>query len=91
MSVSAKITLDTRRLKKKNEKFPVKLLVTYDSKPLRYQTIFDLSEQDFNKLSASRISNELQETREKLKEISRSAEEAIKKLVPFSLILFCYN
>lgn len=88
MSVSAKITLDTRRLKKKNEKYPVKLLVTNDSKPQRYQTIFDLSKDDFSKLSASRINNELQETREKLKEIVRTAEEAIKKLIPFSFEQF---
>jgi hypothetical protein len=84
MSVSAKITLDTRRLKRKNKKYPVKLLVTCDRLPQRYQAIFDLNEEDFNKLSASRISSELKEVRDKIKEIARSAEETIKKLVPFS-------
>src|SRR5687768_9095131 len=84
MSVSAKITLDTRRVKKKTGKYPVKLLVTSDSEPHRYQTIFDLTQEDFSKLSASRITSELQEIREKLKEIVRSAEETVKKLLPFS-------
>ena len=44
MSVSTTITLDKRRVKQKTGKYPVKLLVTYEREPMRYQTIYELSE-----------------------------------------------
>ncbi|MBD0331202.1 MAG: phage integrase SAM-like domain-containing protein [Chitinophagaceae bacterium] len=88
MSVSAIITLDSRRLKKKTGKYPVKLLVTFDSEPKRFQTIYELTKEDYGKLTAPRVSVELQEIREKLKEIERSAGEAIKKLDPFTFEQF---
>ena len=84
MNVSVTIILDTRRIKKKNSKYPVKLRVTFERASQYYQTIFDLSTDDYEKLSASRISTELQQVREKLKEIQRTAESAAKELEPFS-------
>jgi hypothetical protein len=55
MSVAIAVILDTRRMKE-NKKFPVKLRVNYQRKTNYYQTIFDLSEEEYQKLSASRIS-----------------------------------
>jgi integrase/recombinase XerD len=83
MAVTASITLDTRRIKKTG-KFPVKLLVTLNSKPHRYQTIFDLSQEEFDKLSGRRLNPELQATKEKLNEILRTAKNTIKELHPFN-------
>ncbi|MDQ3846599.1 MAG: phage integrase SAM-like domain-containing protein, partial [Bacteroidota bacterium] len=84
MSISAIITLDSRRIKKTTGKYPLKLLVTFDSEPKRYQTIYELTKEEYSKLTASRVSVELQEIREKLKEIERTAAESIKKLDPFT-------
>ncbi len=84
MSVSVVITLDTRRMKVKSGKYPIKLLVTCDSEPRRYQTIYDLTQEEFNYLSASRLSDGLKLIRENLKQIKRNAEDAAQALDPFS-------
>lgn len=90
MSATISIILDTRRVKNGN-KYPVKLRVTYNRATEYYQTIFDLSKTDWEKLSATRISNELQPIRDKLKETERQAETAIIDLSPFSFHLFEKN
>jgi len=88
MPVSLSIELDTRRLKKRTGAYPVKLLVVYDSAPQRYQTIYDLSNEDFKKLSAPRLNPELQKTRDNLKDMLRAAEIAAKEIQPFSFTEF---
>ncbi|MCD2424364.1 site-specific integrase [Niabella pedocola] len=88
MSVSVVITLDTRRVKKKTGTYPVKLLVTSNSVPKRYQTIFDLSEQDFNTLSAKNMSATLRSIRDQLKQIERKAEDVATGLSPFTFAEF---
>jgi integrase/recombinase XerD len=87
MSTTLSIILDTRRIKKSN-KFPVKLRVTFNRVTEYYQTIFDLTKDEYDKLSASRISNELQTIRDKLKEIERTAENAVKDLSSFNFTDF---
>jgi len=87
MSATLSIILDTRRIKKSN-KYPVKLRVTFERVTEYYQTIFDLTKDEYDKLSASRISNELQTIRDKLKEIERTAENAVKDLGSFSFTDF---
>jgi len=77
------IILDTRRIKKTN-KYPVKLRVTFERVTEYYQTIFDLSKDDYEKLSASRIGSELQTVRDKLKGLERTAEQAVMELDPFT-------
>lgn len=87
MSATLSLILDTRRAKKTN-RYPVKLRVTFDRVPQYYQTIFDLTQEDWQKLSASRISQELQVIRDKLKKIERTATNAVEKLLPFSFVNF---
>ncbi|MBD0332972.1 MAG: site-specific integrase [Chitinophagaceae bacterium] len=87
MSVAIAIILDTRRIKE-NKKYPVKLRVNYQRVTNYYPTIFDLSEEDYQKLSATRISQELQTVRDKLKQIERGALNALEKLKPFSFQAF---
>ena len=84
MYASVCIVLDTRRVKMKTGKYPVKLLVTFERTPQRYQTIFDLTQEEYNKLSAPRINVQLQEIRDKLKGIELSALNAVKALDPFT-------
>jgi arginine/lysine/ornithine decarboxylase len=79
MSITINIILDTRRIKK-SEKYPIKLRVTHDRNSEYYQTIFDLTKNDYDKLSASRISNELQTIRDKLKFIETTAQTAVRVL-----------
>ncbi len=76
MSVSISITLDTRRLKQKTGKYPVKLLVIHEGKPQRYQTTYDLTEAEYKSLSASRVSESTMKIRDSLKLIRRKAEDA---------------
>lgn len=88
MPVSLSITLDTKRMKKKTGTYPVILLAVKDSKPKRYLTIYDLSQEGYQKLSAHRISEELQKVRNSLKEISYAAEQAAKEIQPFTFEAF---
>lgn len=87
MSATTALVLDTRRAKK-TQKYPVKLRVTYNRDPQYYQTIFDLTEENWQKLSASRISDELQSVRNKLKEIEHSAATVAEKILPFNFQAF---
>ena len=87
MAITISILLDTRRIKKFG-KYPVKLRVTCDRKSEYYQTTFDVSQKDYNKLSASRISNELKAVRDSLKEIDRAANNIIKNFESFSFETF---
>lgn len=84
MSISITITLDTRRLKKRTGKYPVKLLVTYERIPARYQTIYELTEEEFKKISSPRINEDLKVVKEKLKAIQWDAEKTAKSLDPFT-------
>ena len=83
MSASLNVILDTRRIKRSN-KYPVKLRATFERVADDYQTIFDLSKEDFEKLSASRITGDLQNIRDKLRDIERTAQNAAVKLDPFT-------
>lgn len=87
MSVSTAIVLDTRRVKK-NGKFPVKLRVISGRVPKDYPTIFELTETDYKKLSAPRISEELQEVRKKFQEITTGADKVLQQMETFSFSEF---
>jgi len=62
MSIQLSIILDTRRMKMKTKKYPVKLRVTFEREVQYYQTIYDLSKEDYEKLSSSRISEDLKKS-----------------------------
>src|SRR5689334_19879536 len=83
MSVTLSIILDTRRIKQSN-KYPIKLRITFQRVPVYYQTVFDLTKVEWEKLHASRISSELQTVRNKLKEIEKNALACIDNIQPFS-------
>lgn len=83
MPLSVAITLDTRRIKKLTGKYPVRLLVTHDSVPHRYQTIYELSKEEYNLLSSSRNSPIMQQIGSSLREIKQKAEEIALSIIPF--------
>lgn len=88
MAVSVCITLDTRRVKMKTGKYPVKLLVTYDRNSKRYQTIYDLTEQEYRKLFSKSVPENLIKIREDLKQLKRSADDIIGGVHSLSFIEF---
>jgi integrase/recombinase XerD len=83
MSATFSIILDTRRVKQSG-KYPIKLRVTFQRKPKPYQTVFDITESDWEKLSAPRISSELQTLKNRLKEIEKEASTVIENFQLFS-------
>lgn len=88
MSTSVSIILDTRRMKKRAGTYPVKLRVISKRVTKDYPTIFDLSETDYKKFGAPRISSELSEIRTKLQDIKQAAEHFIKDNYPFDFYEF---
>jgi integrase/recombinase XerD len=82
MNISISIILDTRRIKKSINKYPVKLRVIIDRKSRNYQTKFDLSEEEFQRLSSSRIGESLQEVKTSLQELKRTLNNFIKEKEP---------
>ncbi|HUS00492.1 MAG TPA: site-specific integrase [Chitinophagaceae bacterium] len=77
MSILLSVLLDTRRMKMKTKKYPVKLRITFEREVQYYQTIFDLSKEEYKRLSSSRISEDLKKIRDQLRSIERDAEAAV--------------
>ena len=88
MSATITIILDTRRMKKKTNTYPVKLRVISEREIRYYPTIFNLSQEAYKKLAAPRISEELQSLRKKLNDLERSAKNAVDNLDPFTFLEF---
>ncbi len=88
MIATASIVLDKRRMQKKTGTYPIKLQVVYKSSPRQFQTVFNLSSEDYLKLNSSRLSPKLQLIKDKLKNIRRIAEEYFKDLTSFSFYTF---
>jgi hypothetical protein len=87
MSVTIATILDTRRIKE-NNKYPVKLRLNFARTTNYYQTVFDLTQEEFKKLSAPRVSSELQTVKNKIKKIEHEAESAVSQLDFFSFSEF---
>lgn len=82
MNISVAIILDVRRIKKSIKKYPVKLRIIIDRKNRSYRTKFNLSEEEFQRLSASRVSESLQEIKNSLQELKRTLDNFIKEKDP---------
>lgn len=87
MSFSIGIILDTRR-QKKTGKFPVKLRVRLGDKVELYSTIYDLSQEEYNKFTATRISDNLQEIRSNLQRLETDAKKLVHDERIISLDVF---
>ncbi|MDB5230856.1 MAG: site-specific integrase [Chitinophagaceae bacterium] len=91
MSVSLSIILDTRRIKTKSNKFPLKLRVTWERETCYYTLKFEMSEADYSKLSASNISADIKHIRDKIKSIELHALIELEKIEDFSFEVFERN
>lgn len=89
--MSVAVVLDSRRAKRGN-KYPLNLRLYLGGKREYYPLIYDLSKDDYNKLSASHINNDLQKIRSDLKAVEIDAGNAVKKIKPFDFKIFeqCY-
>jgi integrase/recombinase XerD len=86
MPVTTKIYFDTRNeIRKKTNDYPYKLQVYCpDPKATRfYQTVYGATEEENQKLSASRLSDKLQSLKTTLQDIEDKAADAAHKLDPF--------
>lgn len=81
------IVLDKRRAKKQN-KYPVKLRVTFHRIVKLYLTVFDLTKEDYDKLAAKRITFDLQQIRDQINTIETAAKTAAQELDLFSFSEF---
>jgi len=91
MSVSLAMILDTRRIKKKTAKYPLKLRVTCERLSQHYTTVYEITIEDHKKLSASRLSAGLQEIKEKILEIERAGARVVEDIDPFNFPEFEKN
>lgn len=87
MAASSIITLDQRRVKKDGT-FPVKLRVSYKGKSRDFQTIFDLSQEEFRKLKATHPSKTLREINQQLELLRAKAETLCKQMRGFTFEKF---
>ncbi len=88
MSVTLSVILDKRRIKSGSKKYPVKLRVINNRVSKDYQLIYDLTQEEFEKLKAPRINGELQEIRSKIRQLEVHADDAANKLNPFDFLEF---
>lgn len=88
MPVTVSVILDTRRIKKKTGKYPVKLRVINERSTQYYTTIYELTEEEFQKLSQSRKSEQLQEIKYRLDEIEVSARKLAMDQDAFDFVEF---
>lgn len=88
MSVTFSIFLCERRIIKKTQKYPLKLRVTANRVPKEFETIHQLTQEEYAKLGAPNISDSLKEVRGDIKKIERLMAVAIKNVSPFDFWIF---
>jgi integrase/recombinase XerD len=89
MSVKVSIYHDLRSIRKKTGDYPYKLQVYAGAgKQKFYPTIFGLTLEEHKKLKAKNLGERLQEIRDKLRDIERSANEIAQGMDPFSFEQF---
>lgn len=87
MGVTYSIIHDTRRAKKDGT-FPVKLRIISDRKAKQYLTVLSFTREDYKKMSAPRLGEDLLKKKEILKIIMDGAKATIKELPTFSFAHF---
>ncbi len=87
LKVSTSIYLDTRRVKK-DEKYPVKLCISYNGKSIYYSTGIDLTAVEFKKTNSKRLPKGLSNIKNNFQRIETEARLIISTLKPFSFESF---
>src|ERR1700761_3840097 len=84
MSVTVEIYFDTRNFRKKTNDYPYKLRVYHMKAVKLFPTVLGLSKEDHEKLAAKKLGPRLQEVRDALEVIQRTAANFAKEMDPFS-------
>jgi len=87
MKVTTAIILDTRR-HKKDGKYPVKLRLTYQRQSRIYNTGYDLTEEDFKRVTGSKARGKYKDIRFALDRIEKKALSVIKTMDVFTFEKF---
>src|SRR5260221_1943381 len=87
MSIKTEIYFDLRTLRKKSNDYAYRLRVNA-GKAKMYTTVYGLSKADHDKMTDKTLRAELQDLRDRLKEIERTAAEVVKNSDLFSFDLF---
>ncbi len=88
MSITTNIFLDNRRYRKKTAKLPLKLRVISGRNSKEYQTVFELTVADYNKLKAPNISTSLQVIRDGIKAIQADIDSFVQRVAEFNFSEF---
>ena len=91
MTATVSIILDKRRMQKKSGTYPIKLQIIYKSSPKHFQTVYNLSLENYEKLASPRLGPHLQFLKNQLKVLQRNAEDFIKEMEEFSFYIFEKN
>tara|TARA_R110001599_G_scaffold242579_1_gene442224 strand:- start:35094 stop:36338 length:1245 start_codon:yes stop_codon:yes gene_type:complete len=86
-NVTTSIYLDTRR-KKADDRYPLKLRVTFQRQQKYYPLFQSMTEEEFEKTNSPKPRNNYKETKLTLNEIENRANDIINKLDPFSFRQF---
>ena len=87
MAASSIFTLDRRRVKK-NGTYPVKLRISYKGKTRDFQTIYDLTQEDFRKLDTSHPGKVLRDINQQLDLLRAKADTLCKEMRGFTFEKF---
>lgn len=91
VKVSAQIVPDYRR-KLKEEKYPLKLKITFKGDRRYYGTKYALTKEDWESIKTMMpVSKKLKEIRNEIISIENKAENIIEKIIPFSFLSFENN
>jgi len=85
--ITAKLVHDVR-WEKKSGKYPVKVRVTHERRSKYFETGISLSKEEYEKLSAKRISAELNKIKIELDEAENKANQLVKEVKPFNFPVF---
>lgn len=80
--------LDKRRMLKKSGKYRLAIRVTFDRKPIPFPLDLYVTEKDYKKFSAPRISKDLSTIRDKLIEEENRAKDIIRSISNFTFSTF---
>lgn len=87
MKAKAAIHFDSRRAKN-NDKYPIKIRITYLRLRKYYKTGYDVSEKDWIKLNTINPRKELKSVKDKTEELLDRAEAIIEQMEQFSFLEF---
>ncbi len=85
--VNVRIVPDTRR-KKYEDRFPIKLRITFKGERKYYGTGYDANQEEWDKINSAAASGELRKAKVELGSIEKRAQKTVESISPFSFKQF---